>query len=131
FRKSCDRTGYANAVGAHRDGYLFAVFVQDFQIQCFSIFSTQLENMSHFHAATGYEWSRTVRCWVAVANHGGFQDTVPGEVTFCNQAKNVLLIFIRPGDPTRAWHDARVNKKWNPSFRGGAEHLNGLTILHQ
>src|SRR5699024_7778571 len=53
LRQGGDGTRNSDAVRAHCDDDLFAMFVQDFEVQCFSILSTELENVPHFHTTPG------------------------------------------------------------------------------
>src|SRR5699024_12840969 len=71
------------------------------------------------------------RSWVPIAHSSCFNDAVPSEVTSGNQAKNVLLIHVSTGNPTRPWDDSRIDKKRDTGFRFGTEHLDSTAICQQ
>src|SRR5699024_12824296 len=71
------------------------------------------------------------RSWVPIAHSSCFNDAVPSEVTSGNQAKNVLLIHVSTGNPTRPWDDSRIDKKRDTGFRFGTYYLDSTAICKQ
>src|SRR6476646_11003097 len=124
--------GGADAVRAHGDRHELAVLVEDLEVEGVGVLAAELEDVAHLDAARGLERAvLAVRAGVTVADLGGLDGAVRGEVTPGDQVDDVAAVDVGAGDPAGALDDARVDEVADARGVLLAQHLGADVALDQ
>ena len=94
FNSCCHCTAHTNSIAAHMHYLFFAVFVQIFCTQCFTVFCAQFEYLTYFNTTCRIGFLTAFRAWVFLGHHAQIIITCYFKVTTRIYIDKMICFFV-------------------------------------